>query len=118
MRGANIDTKQRKPKIYSEISARLLRLKICHFCRARFRLVESSVGVIGVVFANGVACVRGVGLSSLKQVLLRELVRGVARDFVSLVFFISNVLNVFVAILSLGLILHNPAYFSHNFTMI
>lgn len=74
------------------------------------------IGVVGlVVFANGVvgvrgvssvfgvfccagvaivvvACVLGVGLSSLKQVLLRELVRGVTRDFVSLVFFISNVL--------------------------
>ena len=69
-------------------------------------MVESRVGVIGVVglvvFANGVvgvlgvssvfgwagvaivavAWVRGVGLSSLKQELLRELVRGVARDFV------------------------------------
>lgn len=61
------------------------------------------IGVVGlVVFANGVvgvlgvssvfgwagvaivavAWVRGVGLSSLKQELLRELVRGVARDFV------------------------------------
>lgn len=101
MRGAKSDTKHKNPKIYSEISARLLRLKICHFWRARFRLVESRVGVIGVVglvcalgvpSVFGVFCwagvaivavawVCGVGLSSLKQVLSRELVRGVARDF-------------------------------------
>lgn len=65
--------------------------------------VSSVFGIVGVSSVFGVFClagvaivvvawVRGVGLSSLKQVLLRELVRGVARDFVSLVFFISNVL--------------------------
>lgn len=80
MRGAKSDTKHKKPKIYSDISARLLRLKICHFWRARFRLVESRVGVIGVAIVS-VAWVCDVGLSSLKQVLSRELVRSVARVF-------------------------------------
>lgn len=45
------------------------------------------IGVVGLVSVVdlaivAVAWVRGVGLSSLKQELLRELVRGVARDFV------------------------------------
>ena len=66
MRGAKIDTKQRNTKIYSEISARLLRLKICHFWRAIFRLANSSVGAAFVDFAMcavialGVGCVLGV----------------------------------------------------------
>ena len=55
MRGAKIDAKQRNPKIYSEISARLLRLKICHFWRAIFRLANSSVGAAIAVGAAFVA---------------------------------------------------------------
>lgn len=68
--------------------------------------VSSVFGIVGLsrvfcwagVVIVVVAWVLGVGLSSLKQVLLRELVRGVVKDFVLFGFFVCFI-GVLIALL-------------------